>query len=64
MTMAKQYTIKIEGYITITAKDGLKAEDIPMNIDVHDFQDDDTSPVLEVNETEITSRSIETEAEL
>ena len=56
--MNKQLTIKVEGFVTVTVKGDVDIKNIPMKIDVLDFQDCEDSPVLEVVETDITERSI------
>ena len=62
--MNKQYTIRVEGFVTITGPDDLDLDNVPMKIDVYDFNEDPDSQVLEVNYTEITEKEIETEVQL
>ena len=54
----KQYTVRIEGFVTFTAPDGIDLNNVPMKIDVGDEGDCDYSPVTEVNDTEITEKEL------
>ena len=60
----KQYTIRVVSYVTITAEEGLDINDVAMHVDVPEYTEDDTSPVLELNETEIIEKTIITEVSI
>ena len=57
--MAKeQITIKVVGFATVTVEKGVSLEDVPMKIDVFTHEEDESSVVLEVHETEITEKTV------
>jgi hypothetical protein len=61
----KQYLIKVEGFVIITAEEPLDIKTVPMKIDVHTrYEGDEYSPVIDVIQTEITEISITSETNL
>lgn len=56
----KQVTMRIEGFVTVTvpSKEQVKPECIPMKLDVFDSFEDPESFVLEIIETDITTKEI------
>ena len=56
----KQVTIKVVGFVTVTVEETAKVENMPMKIDVYTHDEDESSEVLEVNETDITEKEVVT----
>ena len=59
-----QTTIKVEGFITVTTDKNVKPEDITISLDVHEdifMYEHDCD--IELNETNVTSKTISTVVE-
>ena len=59
MSFLKQYTIRVEGFVTIMAEENLDVNAVPMKIDVVTRDEDKTSPAIDLLETDITEQSIQ-----
>jgi hypothetical protein len=62
--MIKQYTIKVEGFVTITAEEPLNIENVPIKIDVFTKVESEISDAICVIETDITEKTITSETNL
>ena len=61
----KQITMKVEGYVTVEVDDfGVKPDDIPVKLDVFTKDDVENSRVVEVIETDITIKEIQTAVDI
>ena len=64
--LMKQITVRVVGWVVVTVKDDFKDDgnqvyDIPMKLDTFNQDEDSDSPVVEVIETDITTKEIVTE---
>lgn len=62
----RQVTMKVEGFVTLLIPDDvtINPENIPVKLDVFNSDEDETSQVVEVIETDVINKQIQTIIEL
>jgi len=60
----KQYTIAVEGFVTVVAEEGLEMDDVRVKLDVFTQDEISDTAVTEVNETEVTGKSVISKVDL
>lgn len=60
----KQYTMRVEGFVTFTAEEGITLDDAPVMIDSITMDEFEESKIEEVHETKITTKEFSTIVDL